>query len=866
MVGKDIVLTESGGVARSGEYVRIGIPLAEGEVLGQTGLAMLNPQEELQPVQTSILKRWNDGSVKWVLVDFAASVPANGRSIYRLVKAGGHLLPTPPVMQITPAGATWQVDTGSACFTIDAGSFRPFSRVSIAGCEILTVDAAFCALDLGEGKLLVPQIKSIVVESPGPLHATLLIKGNFTPSGSMSADFFSRLHFFAASCRVVVEFTVRNPKPACHAGGVWPLGDPGSLLFRELALEFPFPDGSVEEIVCSPEQGVPSFHLADPSHGFSIYQESSGGNSWNSPIHRNRDGMVPLTFRGYEMRSGDSRVIKGDRATPVVWCGKGPVGVAAAMPRFWQEFPKSIEADRNVLRVVPFPSRFPDRHELQGGEQKTTSICLDFAASVGGLAWARSPMAVVATPEVYFNSGAIPDFPAIPPFDNAGGDQAARFDSGAEMFVRWRGTTDEYGWRNFGEISGACEAPHHPGGGLFSHYSNRYDFCAGMYRKFIATGEPLWGELASDLARHIIDIDLYHTGEDRDEYNGGLFLHSDHNFPAELSTHRSFFSEHARLQTPRFSGGGPSAEYCCTTGLLYHYFMTGNRTYRDAVITLAEWCLRSIHGSQTMLGTISRAGQYLKLLFQIRAGERRTFPRYALTSGTGNAINACLDAFEAGGGRFYLNQAEELLRGALHPGDDVSARDLLNAGETGAYTVMLMAVTKYIDMKNELEEFDDGYLYARACLLVYAEWILLHEYPDKIRPLQDLRKSIILSHAARHGMPERREDMAVKAYFFFECALDRLLRHAVNRITGEVAFLSQYGWFRAWPDEQMAAMPVDDLQLSAFGKPPPRFGISAVMARICGDMWRAVRKFSPAREIAWLTIRQPSRRAASAAS
>jgi hypothetical protein len=872
VIDKEIVLVESGGVDRDREFVRIGIPFAQGELPDQEELAMLNPHGDLQPVQVGTLKRWHDGSIKWLLLDFAASVPADGRSSYRLVNAFGTLTACTPAIRITQEKETWLVHTGSSLFSVDSKIFRPFSRIVTGGHDMLAPGEARCIFDLGKEHRLIPVVDAVAVETEGPLRATLRINGRFGPDKGAAPQFFCRLHFFADSSRVIVEFTLRNPQPAKHPGGLWDLGDPGSVMFRELALEFPFFAGSVEKIVCSPEQNIPPGICSDPAGRISIYQESSGGENWKSPIHRSQTGTIPLTMRGYEMQNTDGPVFHGDRANPVIWCGGEENGLAAVIPRFWQEFPKAIEADRSGLRIALFPSRFPEIHELQGGEQKTTTVYLDFSTSPDGLDWARTPLTAIAVPEIYRDSCVIPDLPPPAPAGNGICDLVDRFIPGPEALLGRRESTDEYGWRNFGDLPADHESVYHKGEETFiSHYNNQYDLCGGMYRKFFATGDPHWCELASDLARHVLDIDLYRTTEDREEYNGGLFWHTDHYIPAGLSTHRSFSREHLLIKDPRFCGGGPAAEHCYTTGLLYHYFITGNSDYREAVIALAEWCIGSITGSQTILASIRKAGHYIKLLVQSRDGARPAFPRYPLNRGTGNAITACLDAFEAGGGGSFLEQAGELLHGAIHPADDIASRDLLNAEDSWSYTVLLTAVSKYIDKKRELGELDDGYLYAKSCLLAYAEWMLQHEYPyldkpeileypNETWPAQDLRKSVILYHAARLSAPEKRDILLERARFFYEAARDELARHPTSSFTRPVALMLQNGWIGARLNGHTSEMPVYDPIASSFGRPTPQLGIYAVIARICGDMWRAARKFRPGREVAWLNMRLQGRR------
>ena len=872
VIDKNIILQESGGVDRNEEFVRIGIPFAEGELPGQTGLAIVNPQGAMQPVQAVILKRWNEGSVKWLLLDFTASVPANGSATYRLVYNHGRISPAPLAIHITPGSDTWIVDTGRATFSIDARRFRPFTSVTTGDRELLTAEGSGFVFNAVDADNPAPIIESIVVEADGPLRATLRIEGCFSNFTGPSPKFFSRLDFFAGSSRVTLEFTLRNPRPALHHGGLWDLGDAHSLFFRELALEFSFSGNTVDTIICSPEPNAPLFHPADISERLTVYQESSGGNNWNSPIHRNRDGIVSLAFKGYEMRTGNHPLFKGRRAVPVVWCGTDTTGIAVVMPRFWQEFPKAIDVDGRSLLISLFPSSPPDVHELQGGEQKTTVVYLDFATTPAGLEWARVPLSVVAALEVYRHSGVIPDLPVSSPDDNGPRDLVDRFISGPGDLLYKRESIDEFGWRNFGELFADHEAVYHRGEEAFiSHYNNQYDICAGMYRKFLATGNPLWGDLAADLARHVLDIDIYHTTEDREEYNHGLFWHTDHYVAAGRATHRTFSAEQIGTRDPRVCGGGPGAEHCYTTGLLYHYFMTGNRDYQEAVIHLAQWCIVSLTGSQTVLASIKKAGRYVSLLRSTPAGARPAFPRYPLSRGTGNAITACLDAFEVGGGRFFLEQAEEFVRGAIHPADDISVRDLLNAEDSWSYTVFLVAVTKYIDKKSERGELDDSREYAIHCLLVYAEWMLRHEYPylDKPEQLefpnetwaaQDLRKSVIFHRAARHAAPDRRDALLEKARFFFETTREELARHGTSRCTRPLALMFQNGWIGAQLDGQIMTSSAPSLQALSFGRPIPQLGIQTVALRIGTDLWRSMLKSTPQHEIAWLNARLQSKK------
>jgi hypothetical protein len=866
MIDKKIILTENIGVPRSGEFVRIGVPFAKGELQSAEALAVLSPQKEEQPVQVTPLKHWNDGSIKWALLDFAATAQPYMKAIYSLITNPEKKLDSVKGIQIIPGKDLWQVDTGAAVFSIDAREFRPFASVNMVNSDILTEEGT-CTLLTSDNNRPAPKVDSILVEAEGPLRAVLAVHGHFDEKGEEILCFSSRIQFFADSCCAHLEFTIHNPNPARHNGGLWDLGDAGSILFKELAFAFSFPADNITEIQCSPEHGKEPIRFDEAEGSLSVYQESSGGENWRSPGHRNRDGNVPFNLRGYEIRKGEKQIATGSRATPLFWCGSERRGFSAVLPRFWQEFPKAVTATRRGLKIALFPGCFPDLHELQGGEKKTHLIYLDFSSTPCGLEWARSPLSITASANDIRNSRVIFDLPSSDDKDSGKGDLIDRFITGPEEFLRKRESIDEYGWRNFGDIYADHEAVNHKGPEPFiSHYNNQYDICAGLYRKFMATGDTLWGELASDLARHVIDIDIYQTDRDREEYNRSLFWHTDHYIPAGLSTHRTFSREQIGSRDPRFCGGGPGAEHCYTSGLMIHYFLTGNPTFRDAVINLAEWSYRSLSDCHTILATIKKAGRYFSILRNSTKDKEVAFPIFPLSRGTGNTINACLDAFEVSAEKKFLEQAEKMIRGAIHPEDDLGMRNLLDPENTWSYAVLLASVIKYLIKQEEREDYNEGYHYARACLLVYAEWMAKHEYPYLEKPeileypnetwtAQDLRKSVIFYNAARYAEPAQRAIFLERGRFFYKNAAEELARHLTSGFTRPLALILQNAWAGSRLEGDVSLAPTSAHPEMLLGRPTPNLDRYALLVRIAGELSRALRETSIRREIDWVRTR-----------
>src|SRR5438105_3297721 len=76
----------SSSVRRAREPITLGIPLAPGVLTEAHAVALTDPGGRPCAVQTRILDRWSDRSIRWMLVDFQAD--HEGReSIYHLHSA-----------------------------------------------------------------------------------------------------------------------------------------------------------------------------------------------------------------------------------------------------------------------------------------------------------------------------------------------------------------------------------------------------------------------------------------------------------------------------------------------------------------------------------------------------------------------------------------------------------------------------------------------------------------------------------------------------------------------------------------------------------------------------------------------------------
>ena len=787
------VVRISAGHGAQPRSCRLGVPLARGWLADGASLEAVDPVTgEGVALQTRTLASWPDRSVKWLLVDLTVAPGEDVRAVELRPAA-----PTPagegPMRTVRQADALL-VDTGACLVAFDLRGDRLVASVRGAdGAERLAEggirlrasgpDATAVAVSMHEARL----------EESGPVCTVVVQRGTIASTLPRPLEFTARWTMTAASSAATLELRVRNPNAAQHPGGLWDLGDPGSASIGDLSLEAT-PAGEPRGLAWRTVPDAPEVRREAAPWG--LYQDSSGGERWDSPNHVEADGSSGVGFRGWRS-SGAHGESRGDRAQPSLEIAAASGRIAASVQDFWQNFPKALRWRDGRLSVGLFPGERGRPTELQGGEQKRHRIAFAFGddALDAAAATVDPPHAWVDSAWVEA-SGAVPGA-IVPPGDDATWAEHVRtIVDGPDGFAQRRERIDEYGWRHFGDLWADHEAVNHTGSEPFvSHYNNQYDFVHSAGVHALRTGDARWARLARECADHTVDIDVYHTDADRGAFNGGLFWHTDHYLPARTATHRTYSRHNAAGSD---YGGGPSNEHDYASGLLLHHFRTGDPDALEAVVGLADWVIAMDDGARTLLGVVDPGPTGL--------ASRTLDPDYhGPGRGAGNSIATLLDAYEGTGRRHYMDKAEELVRRCIHPRDDIAARRLDDPEHRWSYLVFLQVLGgRYLPLKQALDERDYGFHYARASLLHYADWMLEHEVPygdvlHKVElptetwPAHDLRKCHVMHLAARYDDRGRRDAFRARAALFHDRCLQDIARFPTRHLTRPLVILAAYG-------------------------------------------------------------------------
>src|SRR5262245_47810596 len=122
-----LIMTEESGLDRIDEPVSLGLPIPRGALSEPNRLSLIDRRTlQRQPLQVEVLDQWSDGSVKWALLDFLATVSAKETTEYHLEFAKAAASMQAPHVSLMQSLDTWTVDTGVARFALNTCTLKLF--------------------------------------------------------------------------------------------------------------------------------------------------------------------------------------------------------------------------------------------------------------------------------------------------------------------------------------------------------------------------------------------------------------------------------------------------------------------------------------------------------------------------------------------------------------------------------------------------------------------------------------------------------------------------------------------------------------------------------------------------------------------
>ncbi|KAA1261009.1 hypothetical protein LF1_35510 [Rubripirellula obstinata] len=740
-----------------------------------------------------VLSRRTDGSPMWILVQTCLGAKANAETEYTLSfesgnSTGAQALAARPTTQHQPR---------------DHAISLAHLHQKLAGWNVRLVVCS-AGGNRWQLPLSVNELELITDEQPKSSSAVLSKRYATKLDGTSIRVEFS-LTYFVDSSSLRIDATLHNPNRAEHSDGFWDLGDPMSYCLESAMLSIENDDSVFSDIRWQTDRDQPVKERSSQKR-LQLFQHHSGGHhsgghhsgglNAERRNHRRSDGNPP--------ELGPSRH-EDRRFQPIVTLQGESSSVTATMIDFWQKFPSSIEADERGFHFGLLAQSNAGPQELQGGEKTTRTIWMSLGDDsqqrtnaddpIHRLDWVHRPVTILQDPQELADSESLDWFTANRELPNP--KLQTLFEEllqGENSFFNKREAIDEYGWRNFGDVwADHEEAYSQDPKPVISHYNNQYDLLQGFLRRYLHSGDRRWWDLARPLADHVMDIDIYHTDQDRAAYNGGMFWHTSHYRDAGTCTHRTF-SHSMTGDEHRVNGGGPSNEHNYTSGLLLYHHLTGCPRAAATVCSLADWVIAMDDGDRSPLAPLSdRATGYASSTSQ------STF--HGPGRGLANSINALMDAWTLTRSEHYLEKCEALIYRSIHPSQNFDEMELLNAELRWSYPVALQALLRFVQLVSS--DRDETTRYILAALHRYGAWMQSKEkhfldrpdeleFPTETWAAQDLRKGTTMMMIARYQPESESSDALYQdGKAFFDRALDQLFDSPTRSYTRPAAILLQ---------------------------------------------------------------------------
>ncbi len=565
-----------------------GVPIGPAAAPKGTRFVLYDSNAEPVPCQTTVLARWKDDSIRWLLLDFQARPTANRAERFRLCWGDS----SDPVPHRAPV------------------RIRDRENPSLISGEVLIAPTESALLRIADrfdvrltmtdsqGQGFKGIVESVTADTEGDMRSTLVLAGALrTASGKRAFGFRMRASAYAGLTCVRLEPQI--------------LIDAKEGLFQhicELNLEFT----AVEDNWTATIGGLPGWK-AGPMSKVRLFQ---------------------IDDQNYRLEGAEGR---GSKAPGWAQISDSKGGLAIAVKDFWQQWPKSLEVGKEGIKVGLLPRFEPGTfahmepwykyqywfqdncYRLRTGQTPRWEIWLDLPGDGESLAKAaNAPLVPAADPAQAIATGV---WGYIAPAGSPGMEQ---YDAWAEnlfdnAYCRSIEVQRDYGQMNWGDWFGERQC---------NWGNHEYDTPEHILIQFARTGDPKYFHVGNVAARHTSEVDVVQFVNDdlKKHFEQDLGGHPAYPVrPGMVHQHcvghvSGFYSvEKIRELYVSFGTGNSARPYLCldpynlghiwTQGMVYNYFLTGDPWMKETVEKIAENLVRLVEDRKFDFRTGSHVGR-----------------------------------------------------------------------------------------------------------------------------------------------------------------------------------------------------------------------------------------------------------------
>jgi len=524
---------EGEGIARCPAVITMGVPFAKGVVKDVAKLAVKAADQSV-PAQFLPTVLWDDGSVRWALMDVQCQVPASGRVGLTISDGGGNPIPPAPV-KVEDSDDSVTLSTGPLQYTLHKREFNLFESLRVDGKELVTAAGKGLVIYReGGGEVAAGAPTSVEIEQAGPLRTLVRARGRFPGLHKGLLGYTVRISAFAGQKFLKVQVWLENDgalgynfRPN-YDGSVSPNAE--WFAFDGMAVELGLGLGEGLTATCEDVQSTGRIKVLQLCRQ-SMAQEKTKPQDRRPPFYTWNDFEYAITAGGKELK-------KGQRSDGILSLKGSRGALTAAVRHFWQNYDKAVEVDGQTLKLWLWPTegRWPrydpaaryncrsvwfdgtlgtlienPDYYLPGGVRKGHELILDFSGRDARQSAVElsAPLAALASAEYYASTEAAPGLFAPPEVRTGNKDCDAKLEAWTRMarsaadpasptgLVKAHQQPCWHGWMDFGDLS----VPHN------GPVSLQYDWTWIMLASAMRTGDRRFLGLAVPMARHRSEVD-----------------------------------------------------------------------------------------------------------------------------------------------------------------------------------------------------------------------------------------------------------------------------------------------------------------------------------------------------------------------
>ena len=527
-----IILKETEGIFRQNEPIAIGVPFAEGTLKSEEELCLTGSEGVMIPVQFAPLVRWSDGSIKWLLTQFLASVPADGEQTYFV--QGGKRAETQSPVTIKDEDNQLLIDTPKCRLAFDKNLPGGLSLFKFYDREFRPVDS------LAEGEanglsLHQSPPESMEISERGIIRVVVRLKGRFINTGDLDLRYTTLFYLYPD--RQELRWT-----QIFHF-----YGGAQRMSLERLSTVLQAPNGTQFDW----EGKLISL---SPEGEFQLRQKSDLSYEWTAT----------------NTAGGQGQRAEGE----FLWqSAHGASGFAVR--DFWEKSPAAFTFRGDGRLQFDFPPPNPEEPlTLTSGTSFRREISLAFGLNPAGvrqeLESFTKPLSWSIDPGYFCETRALghlspEDSSKCPGFENG-------IREGLEKLLAQRQQNVNYfGLLNYGDWpmkEGAY-------GSTWTMYAdNEYDAPHVLFMLFARSGRWEYFQVGRAGAIHMADVDTHCE-------TGGMFFHG---YSGNAENHQAY------------RGSPGEWGHVWADGMLDYYYLTGDVTTLESAKMLGDFCLRGFAG------------------------------------------------------------------------------------------------------------------------------------------------------------------------------------------------------------------------------------------------------------------------------